>query len=253
MTLLVVFLLRLSCGLAAAMATVSHRHVSSGYFRNHLYVVLGLTGLAALLCVGRHADALPYAVAAAVISYVGAVGWLYESPRVGKGALVVAAGAAATALLKIGNLPADAPNTLSEAALWLRIVQPFTSSLLTGLVTAAMLLGHWYLNAPGMKLEPLRRLTLLSKIVLASQILVCGVGLLAEWQAEGGLTGKWSLLIVRWSFGLIGVMVLLWMAEQTLKIPNTQSATGILYVAVIGCFTGEIMSQVLSAKTTYPV
>ena len=253
MTLLIVFLLRLSFGISAAMATVSHRQVSSGYFRNHLYVVLGLTGLAALLCVGRHADAFPYAAAAAVISYVGAVCWLYEAPRVGKTALVVAAGAAAIGLLKIGNLPGDASETLSATALGLRQAQPFASGLLTGLVTAAMLLVHWYLNAPGMNLEPLRRLLRLSNFALALQVIVCGVGIGAQWQVAGGLTGAWALLIVRWSFGLAGVAVLLWMAEQTLKIPNTQSATGILYVAVIGTYTGEIMSQVLSAKTTYPV
>jgi hypothetical protein len=37
------------------------------------------------------------------------------------------------------------------------------------------------------------------------------------------------------------------MAWKTLQIPNTQSATGILYVAVIGVFTGELLGLLLSA------
>ncbi|MDC0934838.1 hypothetical protein OAS39_01035 [Pirellulales bacterium] len=253
MTLLIVFLLRLSFGLAAAMATVSHRQVSGGYFRNHLYVVLGLTALAALLCIGRHSDALPYAAAAALVSYVGAVGWLYESPRLGKGALIAAAGLAAIGLVQVGNSPADYPEALPDLAAVLRNIQPFASGLLTGLVTAAMLLGHWYLNAPGMKLQPLNRLIALSYVALALQTAVCGIGIWCELQDRGSFASEVAMIAVRWSFGLVGVAVLLWMARQTLKIPNTQSATGILYVAVIGCFTGEIMSQVLSVKTAYPV
>ena len=52
MALLAQFLLRLSFGLAVGMAVTSPRLVSSGYFRNHLYVTLGLTTLAALVAIG---------------------------------------------------------------------------------------------------------------------------------------------------------------------------------------------------------
>ena len=48
MEILAQFLLRLSFGLAVGMAITSSRQVSSGYFRNNLYVMLGLTTLAAL-------------------------------------------------------------------------------------------------------------------------------------------------------------------------------------------------------------
>jgi hypothetical protein len=48
-------------------------------------------------------------------------------------------------------------------------------------------------------------------------------------------------------------MGLAWMAWQTLKIPNTQSATGILYVAVIGTFVGETTALLLSAESLFPL
>ena len=46
---------------------------------------------------------------------------------------------------------------------------------------------------------------------------------------------------------------LCWMTARTLKIPNTQSATGILYVVVIMSFTGELTAQLLSAGRAYPL
>ena len=65
---------------------------------------------------------------------------------------------------------------------------------------------------------------------------------------------SWLLFVVlRWSFGLVGVLALVWMAWQTLKIPNTQSATGILYVAVIGVFVGELTGLLLSAESAFPL
>ncbi len=60
-------------------------------------------------------------------------------------------------------------------------------------------------------------------------------------------------IALRWLGGLVGVLILAVMAWQTLKIPNTQSATGILYVAVIGTFLGELISMLLSAESVYPL
>jgi hypothetical protein len=61
------------------------------------------------------------------------------------------------------------------------------------------------------------------------------------------------LIALRWLAGIVGTAVLILMAWQTLKIPNTQSATGILYVAVITTFLGELTSLLLSAGTAYPL
>ena len=51
MAILAQFLLRLAFGLAVGMGITSSRQVTSGFFRNHLYVTLGLTTLAALVLV----------------------------------------------------------------------------------------------------------------------------------------------------------------------------------------------------------
>jgi hypothetical protein len=66
-------------------------------------------------------------------------------------------------------------------------------------------------------------------------------------------TAQWLMVGLRWAAGIVGVAILTWMAWQTLKIPNTQSATGILYVAVITVFIGELCGLLLSAETPFPV
>lgn len=253
MALLIVFLLRLGCGLAAAMAMVSHRDVSSGYFRNHLYVVLGLSVLAALCAWTETTAVLPWAASGAVVAYLGAAAWLYEAPRIGKCALVVTALLLAAGLAAAGAQPSLVSGVTPTLAKLLQTLQTIASAWLLGVVTAAMLLGHWYLNAPGMKLAPLRRLLVYLGAAVAAQSLVVAAGTYFEWQLNPALTEQWMMLAVRWFFGLVGPLALVWMAWQTLAIPNTQSATGILYVAVIGVFTGEVVSQVLSTRTVYPV
>jgi hypothetical protein len=117
-----------------------------------------------------------------------------------------------------------------------------------------MLLGHWYLNAPGMELAPLRRLLSASSLAVSTQMVVVGTGLVAEFSLRARVDASWLLFVLlRWSFGLFGVLALLWMARRTLEIPNTQSATGILYVAVLGVFIGELTGLLLSAESVYPL
>jgi hypothetical protein len=63
-----------------------------------------------------------------------------------------------------------------------------------------------------------------------------------------------SLMIaLRWISGVGGTALLIVMTRSTLRIPNTQAATGMLYVAVITTFLGELVGQLLSAKTVYPL
>jgi hypothetical protein len=60
-------------------------------------------------------------------------------------------------------------------------------------------------------------------------------------------------LALRWLAGLVAMACVIWMTWQTLKIPNTQSATGILYVGVIVSFLGELVALLLSQTSRFPV
>jgi hypothetical protein len=264
MDVLAQFLLRLSFGLAVGMALTLPRRVSSGYYRNHLLVILGLTTLAALVLSPGASWGMWLAATAAVISYLGSVCWMVDASRAGAVLLwLVAASSLAAAFVAQSNCPeppvpltaasgtVSAPQDRSQAAATLRSISVVTSGLLLGITMATMLLGHWYLNSPGMKLAPLRRLLIAIVLAVAAQMLVSAIGLAGEWR---DLSPNWLMFVLlRWLFGLLGVLTLVGMAWKTLDIPNTQSATGILYVAVIGVFVGELVSLLLSAESTFPL
>lgn len=251
MAILTQFILRLSFGLALSMALTSPRMVTSGFFRNHLYVLLGLNCLAALVAWGSEGQfPLWPPLTAAVLSYLGAVVWLYEKPRPGIAILAIL-----SAVSLVGAwlaAPDDSYGTAAAAVLvWL---DPLTGGLLLGSTIAAMFLGHWYLNTPTMELAPLRRLLLLMVGALLLRTAVAATGLGFELSAAGMFAiERWLFLSLRWLAGLVGVALLTFMTWQTLKIPNTQSATGILYVAVLGTFSGELVAQLLSAESTFPL
>ncbi len=279
MIVLLQFLLRLSFGLALAMATLSPRRVTSGYFRNHAYVLLGLLTLATVSATASSDFPIALIAAAAVASYAAAVAWLYEAARVGRGlllavALLAAAGLVPYALTKSTSPPPPSPPTvdLGDASggngvaesqrnpdpavisgwrLGLGLVNLLTSGMLLGFTIAAMLLGHWYLNSPSMELTPLRGLLKVLFAILAMRAIVVATagGLFLATLGRPDTTIL-ILVTLRWLFGMVGLTVLLWMAVETLNVPNTQSATGILYVAVIAVFAGELASLLLSVQSS---
>lgn len=252
MQILFQFVLRLSLGMAGAMALTSPRRVTSGYYRNNLYVLFGLNVFATLLAWSSPADApLPLwpPIAAAALSYLGAAFWLYE--LAGPGLLALAA-IAATCLT--GTWLAAAPHDGSAAAAWLWRLDPLTGGAVLGITMAAMLLGHWYLNSPGMSLAPLLRLTNGLIGAVALRAVLSGLGLALAYRAAGHFaTDQWLFIGLRWLTGLAGALAVAVMARQTLKVPNTQSATGILYVGVIFTFLGELTAQLLSRSSEFPL
>jgi hypothetical protein len=177
---------------------------------------------------------------------------MYEQRLAGKIAIVlVACCALAGCWLPIVTQRND------TATVALELADRFTGGLLLGAVLTAMLLGHWYLNTPTMKLDPLKRLIGLLAVAVGLRM---AVGLPGAWLLAAGQLpvahGQQAWLIflaLRWLSGLVGVLALAWLTWQTLKIPNTQSATGILYAAVVLAFIGELTAQLLAAQTRYPV
>lgn len=260
LTILIQFVFRLIFGLALAMAVTSSRRVTTGFYRVHLWVALGLSTLAGLAAYFQDLapdamDGLPWnwvlfaAIASAVLSYLGAVLWLYEQPLPGKIALLTISAVA------LSGAALATPWEASSSTAWtaLMMLDVVTGGLLLGATITAMFLGHWYLNTPTMQLDPLKRLVLLMAAAVVGRAVVAGVGLSLEMGHQTlGSTTLWFVLL-RWLSGLVGVLILAIMTWQTLKIPNTQSATGILYVGVICCFLGELAAQLLSVETLYPV
>ncbi len=271
-SILIEFLFRLTGGMAFAMGITPARWVSSGFFRVHLWVLMGLQTFAALVIYshreaydahwqGRGWMLVTLAVLSAVTSYVGAVIWMYEANRAGKIAIGLVSLLSAAGSLLIswpGSTVASNASTIQSLAQWMMAGDWLPGALVLGSVVTAMLLGHWYLNSPGMRMEPLQRLLLLIAIALVFRAVWSGVSLGLELNARGASaesirTSFWLFLTLRWLAGIIGPAAMTWLTYLTLKIPNTQSATGILYAAVILVFIGELTARLMGATTLFPM
>ena len=245
MKLLLDFLCRFGWGMAVGLVLTPAAIVPAGFFRVNLLVVLGLATAAGLVARGVAGTSLVWmlAAAAALAAWLGSVAWLGERRQAGlwfcgATALLLAAAAALVATTPGGEPGTGAAVTAAGAAL--------LSGLVSGLAVHAMLLGHWYLNAPGMRVDALRRVIDFALAAWGLQLAWSGVSLATGGWPGGGATAT-ALLSLRWLAGLVGLPILLVMARKTLDIPNTQSATGILYVACLAAILGELTAQLLQA------
>ena len=123
-----------------------------------------------------------------------------------------------------------------------------------GLVLMDMLLGHAYLTASKMTIAPFRRLNLSLAVTLVLRT-VCSViaGVYATRHGGEQFWGIYGLLVgTRWFVGLLVPAVFIYMAHDCIKRRSTQSATGILYVAGVLVFIGEIIALQLVRDTAMP-
>ena len=238
MTLLIDFLCRFGWGLAVGLLLTPITLVPAGFFRINLLVVMGLATFAALLA----GSALPGSVvwlagAAAVLAWAGSAAWFARRDRLGT--FLCAASGAALAAAVVATGAADGRGAVAAAAALL-------SGLVIGLTVHAMLLGHWYLNAPGMRVDALKRTIDVALGAWGAQLIVAAAGAWPGLMALADVDrGTLAMVSLRWLAGLVGLPILLFMSRKTLDIPNTQSATGILYVACLAAVTGELAGQLL--------
>jgi hypothetical protein len=148
-----------------------------------------------------------------------------------------------------------------DAAPWAPPANALAAAFLLGSVTMGMLVGHWYLNVPGLDIIHLRRMTWLLAGSLAVRILL-GMGSIAMATPtyRAGELSPWRVAGIREAFffwprvgiGLVAPAVLVFMIYRTVRIRSTQSATGLLYVAVVLVVMGEMISRFLYLSTGIP-
>src|SRR5208282_5818971 len=137
-----------------------------------------------------------------------------------------------------------------------------TSALVLGLVSGAMLFGHWYLIDLEMPVDYLRTFIRLLGIVLVANVIALGLALglpAAFGSASAGaavhelFASHLGLLAVRLLLGPLATIVLVSMCWQTLKIPQTMAATGLLYIAVMSVLVGEMLGRFILFRTAIPL
>jgi hypothetical protein len=229
------------CGLAGAFYAFDQRDTSNPWPLLHrvqvgLFVATALLVLAQLgfVQVARRRTQGVFAALAFVVAVLAGCNVLHEM-MAGQGTAV--------------RFP---PKVLSMA------LQTFACAgvaAMTGLALMDMLLGHAYLTAAQMTMRPFARLNLtLAGVLVVRTIGAVGlVPALQRWRPMEMLWGVYGLLMItRWLVGLAVPAVFLYMAHDCIKRRSTQAATGILYVAGVLIFIGEIVALHLVRATGLP-
>jgi len=113
----------------------------------------------------------------------------------------------------------------------------------------AMNLGHWYLNVHGLPMKHLKNATLVFWILVALRaiwdifILSTGtifyngetISLISFVASIDGI-----FIFIAIFFGTLFPLIALYFAHETIKLKNTQSTTGILYVILCAVLIGDI-------------
>jgi len=243
--------------MSLAMMLTSSKVVTSGFFRVHLWVIMGLNvfGVLVIWTVGeehiptQHISLLTLVIVNAIASYVGASIWIYEKDRAGTIALLVVTILTLTSAYLTTRFPEDR-TTIHTISVLLEII---SSGALLGAVMMSMLLGHWYLNTPGMKLDPLHKLLAFCLWALAIRTVISATGSYFFVTAHVVSSSWWIFVSLRWITGIAATLIMVILAKFTLRVPNTQSATGILYAATVVVLVGELTAQLLSDNVLYPL
>jgi hypothetical protein len=126
---------------------------------------------------------------------------------------------------------------------------------MSGIALMDMLLGHAYLTASKMTMRPFVRLHLSLAAVMVLRA-VCAIGVSMIILQRRPIELFWDrfglFVITRWAVGLAVPAVFIYMAHDCIKRRATQSATGILYVAGVLIFIGELISLYLLRETRLP-
>jgi hypothetical protein len=253
--MLALFCLRLALGMMAALLVVPSDVVNPRFFRTHFLVVLGL-GALAVAAMPAHAVVCFWATLAGIgLAFFGSLLWSLDGAPGGRTIIHLTVTAVLVAVVSFslagtGLLGQEQDFVSKETfapAVVATVVDDMTSATVLGFAITSMLMGHSYLIAPAMSLVPLLRLLAALFVSLIVRVVV-SIPALWQWTEGAGvvnLNGDQTLWMpVRWLVGLALPLVLAWMAWQTARMRSTQSATGILYVLVICCFLGELVSLI---------
>ncbi len=250
------FALRLMFGISLMWCVMPRREVSVGFFRIQMLVVMGFGVLSALTFeqFPRAAESVSLldaswgqvlTLAICVLAFFGSAVWTLGSRKLGTGIVF------AICLLSGAVLLGSTARLGVPQRDWLLIAAEISTSASLGGAMTGMLLGHWYLTAPTMSIQPLTSLNrafgiaVLLRLIVSIIVLVLAAGLLQE-----STHLLWFSL--RWLAGLIGPLVLVVMVSKILGYKNTQSATGVLFVGVILTFIGELSATLLTQELQMP-
>jgi hypothetical protein len=246
-------LAQLSIGGVAAMLLVPIEGIGWGFYRTTAAIYLGLVALALWGRIWLLVQALSAGAA------WGQVFQLLSVPAtlalLASGFLLLVGNAAlGLEALALGRDGSGLPALAILGNAWL-------SGALLGLTFTGMLLGHWYLNEPGLPTRHVWRMAHWFLVaVLAQGLFPSAYGLLALLAGDPALAERVLRAIpdhpvlfgARVLVGVLATLVVALVIRNTLRIPNVQSATGFFYIAILTVLLGEVLGRALFLFTGIP-
>jgi hypothetical protein len=267
------FVLKLVTGIALMWLWMPRKEVTDGFFRIQMLVALGLCVLLVLTVqsdsplsqtpppkqsqsvshpshsyVRTHATAdfiRITQIVAAVMAFVGHIVW--KLGRRLPGALMIYS-VAGLCLVSLGIASFSAGFNVNTLHLFFSNV---SSATVLGATLTGMLLGHWYLTTPTMAIDPLSWFTKALVAAAVGRMLMTCVSLWRFGFVSHDLVHVlW--LIVRIVGGIVVPLATAVLVARILKFRNTQSATGVLFAALILVFMGEMTATLLERDLRIP-
>ncbi len=244
-------------GLFGGWVTTRRRVVGTGYgwLVRGVFAALGAGGTAAAIASSDHgADAVVRAAAgaamvglalAAIAVSVQRRGYeLDDRARGFPPALDLLAPAAGTVALLGSASVLGGPYALTAARL-------LVGAAFLGLVTDAMLLGHWYLVQPGLSRDPIKELVRIVCWVWPVEVvlLVVPTGMVSVLDGRiddgyGGLLG-WTWVVS--ALTTLGLALLAGRALEERSYSAVMATTGLLYLAILTAFGTDVLARALLA------
>lgn len=213
--------------------------VDRGHYRATTWVLIPLMAVLVLV--------LPSQARPAGVVLTGLAGGFLAAVYSQRPLLEWSSGGAATAasvwmLVSVSSAVCRQPVCTTEVA------HVLSGAVFLGAVTHGMILGHWYLNQPRLPIEPLKGATrLIFGAIAASTI----AGLLTRDALLTGEVGGTLLPVSSLAYWLVwlglmaGIAVLTVMVRATVWARSTQSATGLLYLAMIPALGAQFVVHLL--------
>jgi len=262
-TVLFLFLAHLGVGIAFTLALVSSEAgIKFFRFNSGLAAILLAVALAFRPVDGAAGSGVALAALvlceAALVVYWATIGRLFTKIREAFVWTAIASGTIALVLQALA-LTADRASGMEA----LTVASFLTSAVLLGGACTAMILGHWYLVIPSMKVSYLQSMVKLHIVSLVLRVAVVAAAIfvaVVTWQPGLGPSFRHYtqsldgiFFWMRVLFGLAGPAVLAYLTWETAKIQSTQSATGILYVDLFTVVVGELLAKAVLLATRVPV
>jgi hypothetical protein len=129
----------------------------------------------------------------------------------------------------------------------LSAIRLLAGALFLGVLTDAMLLGHWYLVQPGLTRDPIKQMVALAAAVwpfeVAAYLWPVGMFQVLDGTIDDGFDG---LLGWMWAVSAVTTIALIgatWLALRERYYSAVMAATGLLYLAILTAFGTDLIAR----------